>query len=437
MKTQTRIVRGLHQSRAVSLAAGFFLTLLGACDGYTVSPPPQGPGSPPQGPVVSSCNPDESARHWAQLICPAGMICVGDVQDSSVANVVPLAHGHRPDWSLDGLRIAFHRKASDAHPSGEIVVINADGTGETVIAAGLDPAWSPTGQRIAFRSSEGIALMNADGTGVRTLVTRASTTGNVVGAPYWSPDGQRIVFGDFGDYDFHQPRIYVVNTDGSDLRRVTTTDAGSWSPEAHPVWSPDGGRIAFNNDPGLATVNAAGGLPIRIASAVDYTAKPDWSPDGSAVAFTRKHDCVPSEIHRVGSEGGPAELLIAGGREPAWSPDGARLAFTSAGDMFPAVTRLASVYDAEIPDFAAALRRFVLFNDGTFELQYVSFRWGFFAYPGSYNRAGSRINFNFIHSSGAGRWTAAGTLDGTRLDVIFNLAMLLDDFENGVFVLNE
>ena len=39
-----------------------------------------------------------------------------------------------------------------------------------------------------------------------------------------------------GDYD-----IYVMNSDGSDVRQLTNNDAY----DGYPVWSPDGSKIAF------------------------------------------------------------------------------------------------------------------------------------------------------------------------------------------------
>jgi hypothetical protein len=106
---------------------------------------------------------------------------------------------------------------------------------------------------------------------------------------------------------------------------------------------------------------------------------------------------------------------------------------------FPPVSGPAQVYDREIPhDFpAGAVSRFVLHEDDTFELQYVTRRWGFFAYPGTYARSDSEITFYFDGRSLAGPWQAIALLEraGTRLTVEFNIVMVLSDFEPGVHVL--
>ena len=84
--------------------------------------------------------------------------------------------------------------------------------------------------------------MNADGTDVTNLT-------NVEGGdlePAWSPDGSRIVFRSrrpdqtyFGWRD-----IYVMNADGSGVTNLTDAEGN----ENSPAWSPDGSRIAFVSD---------------------------------------------------------------------------------------------------------------------------------------------------------------------------------------------
>src|SRR6266540_1960200 len=82
--------------------------------------------------------------------------------------------------------------------------------------------------------------------------------------------------------------VYVVNADGTGLRRVTT------DPEAQfdPTWSPDGSRIAWNSDrddPGGGVLhgflmNPDGSSATRIPVDV-WVEYPAWSPDGTRIAF--------------------------------------------------------------------------------------------------------------------------------------------------------
>jgi Bacterial Ig-like domain/Kelch motif len=76
--------------------------------------------------------------------------------------------------------------------------------------------------------------------------------------------------------------------------------------------------------------------------------------------------------------------------------------------------------------------RYVLHDDGRFELQFETVRWGAFAYSGRYSRWESRIGFTFDDNAGA--WWAAGTLQGDSLVVAYNVDMLLSDFEDGVYL---
>ncbi len=164
-----------------------------------------------------------------------------------------------PSWSPDGTRIAFSSTRADPSVGNcipgadllcptDIYVMNADGTGITRVtddpAPEYAPAWSPGGTQIAFGRSEGAAhglaidVVNADGTGLRQLVT--GTGGNQ--RPFtWSPDGTRIAFVAVGTSSWD---IDVVNSDGTDARAIFSRE-GVWS--EGPAWSPDGAQIAFSS----------------------------------------------------------------------------------------------------------------------------------------------------------------------------------------------
>ena len=107
--------------------------------------------------------------------------------------------------------------------------MNADGSNRrqlTRYAVGSNPVWSPDGRRIAFRRlnwpplpSAGnsdlyvadLYVVNADGSGLRRLTRHAE---NVPRSFAWSPDGRTIAF-------LHNREVYIVKADGSDERRLT------------------------------------------------------------------------------------------------------------------------------------------------------------------------------------------------------------------------
>jgi hypothetical protein len=99
--------------------------------------------------------------------------------------------GERPDWSPDGTKLVY-QKAIPFVSGTEIMVANADGTGETRLTNNTisdgGPVWSPDGAKIAFVIREGntdpeIATMNADGTN-RQVITNNTAFDSV---PDWQP----------------------------------------------------------------------------------------------------------------------------------------------------------------------------------------------------------------------------------------------------------
>ena len=168
-------------------------------------------------------------------------------------------------WSADGKTIRYGR-----------YLVRADGTGQTKLPRNLPlaGAWSPDGQRIAFavvpRSPRwkptdprlGLWVINADGSNPRRVARNAAWSD-----PAWSPDGRRIAFRRFdGQFDGQMGSagnsdLYVVNADGSGLRRLTR-HAANVRPRAHLVrwfaWSPDGRTIAFLREREVYIVKADG-----------------------------------------------------------------------------------------------------------------------------------------------------------------------------------
>jgi Tol biopolymer transport system component len=108
------------------------------------------------------------------------------------------------------------------------------------------------GGLVTFSRSGEIYVINADGSGQRRLTrNRAKDI-----APVGSPDGRRIAFASDRDGNFE---LYVMAANGSRPRRLTW-NAGV---DADPTWSPDGRRIAFESKRGesseIYVMNADGG----------------------------------------------------------------------------------------------------------------------------------------------------------------------------------
>ena len=78
--------------------------------------------------------------------------------------------------------------------------------------------------------------------------------------------------------------------------------------------------------------------------------------------------------------------------------------------------------------------RYVLYDDRTLALEFLSGRFGYFTYLGGYRQAGDSLLFAFNGSSLSGAWAAAASLRRDSLDVRYNLSMWANDFVDGVYV---
>jgi hypothetical protein len=251
------------------------------------------------------------------------------IADADGANRLQITDGSAPDrlpaWSPDGSRLAFIR--GDEWDVSRVFLVNADGSGlrermlnfypETIVSL----AWISRGQELALSTATGlIHIIRADGDidGLEDpVVRRLAVGGTSYGCCAWSPVEPRVAY-------IWGSSMRVADGGGTFLREFRPTPSALWS---HPVWSPDGRRIAVVacRDPvegectrlGLEIMPATGSGS-TLVPLPESIQRPAWSPDGSTFAYIGCSGCPG--IRYLRTDGTGTSVSISDGFDPAWKP---------------------------------------------------------------------------------------------------------------------
>jgi TolB protein len=215
----------------------------------------------------------------------------------------------------------------------EVYMSDYDGANQRRITVGrqlnVSPTWSPDARAIAYTSwRTGFPDIFISRIYEGTMSNPARGTAHAHNSlPMFSPDGTRLAF--MSNRDGNN-EIYIMNVDGSGLRRLTNHPAI----DATPTWSPTGTQIAFTSDRGgTPSIYIVGidGLGLRRVS-FEISDRATWSPaPRNEIAYTaRTGPGYDIKVLNLASNETRQLTFGEGTNEaPAWAPNGRHLAFWS------------------------------------------------------------------------------------------------------------
>ena len=249
-------------------------------------------------------------------------IYVADYDGANVRRVtVSRSLNITPTWSPNGRSVAYTSYRSGFQ---DVVVshiyegrFDNPAKGSESIHNWL-PSYSPDGRQIAFNSNRDgnaeLYVVNVDGTGLRRLTNHPG----IDTSPTWSPLGHQVAF--TSDRS-GSPQIYVVDADGTGLRRITFEsycDRPTWSPAPY-------NEIAYASRTGpgfdIKIVDLATNEIRQITFGLGTNESPSYSANGRHIAFSSTRGSGNKQIWLIGRDGrGLKRITNTGNNEmPSWS----------------------------------------------------------------------------------------------------------------------
>ncbi len=246
-----------------------------------------------------------------------------------------------PSISPDGNTIVYARRSGSDWDifSQRVGGFNAQNLTESFSGDDTQPAFSPDGAYVAFRSERdggGVFVMGASGESVRRLSDRG-----LAYHPAWSPDSQEVIyteerFKDPRDRMISPHRLWAVNIKTLEKRLITTKDV------VQPQWSPNGYRLAYwasdeRSQRDIWTMSSTGDTAVQVTNDVATDWNPVWSPDGKHLYFVSDRSgemqlwrvAIDEQTGRTLAEPELVPTPSAFSQHLSLSRDGNRLAFVN------------------------------------------------------------------------------------------------------------